>query len=49
MERRKNDYITIKLPKVLVDKADEYVDDHPEYTSRTDLIKDALRRYFDVH
>lgn len=49
MARRKNDYITIKVPKVLIDKADEYVDEHPEYTSRTDLIKEALRRYFENH
>jgi metal-responsive CopG/Arc/MetJ family transcriptional regulator len=49
MKRRKNEYTTIKLPKILVDRADNYVDEHPEYTSRTDLIRDALRRYFDFH
>lgn len=46
MARRKNDYTTIKLPTALLDMVDGYVDEHPEYTSRTDLVKEALRQYF---
>jgi len=48
MKRRKNEYTTIKLPSALLDKVDAFVDDHPEYTSRTDLVKEALRRYFNA-
>lgn len=46
MNRRKNEYTTIKLPTALLDMVDNYVDNHPEYTSRTDLVKEALRQYF---
>jgi metal-responsive CopG/Arc/MetJ family transcriptional regulator len=46
MVRRHNDYTTIKLPQALLDKIDVYIDSNKEYTSRTDLIKEALRRYF---
>lgn len=46
MARRKNDYTTIKLPTALLDMVDDYVDKHPVYTSRTDLVKEALRQYF---
>ena len=48
MKRRKNEYTTIKLPSALLEKVDNFVDDHPEYTSRTDLVKEALRRYFNA-
>ena len=46
MPRRKNVYTTIKLPNALLNKVDHFLDDNPEYTSRTDLIKEALRFYF---
>lgn len=46
MNRRKNEYTTIKLPTALLSMVDRHVDKHPEYTSRTDLVKEALRRYF---
>ena len=46
MPRRKNNYTTIKLPTALLKMIDDFVDEHPEYTSRTDLVKEALRRYF---
>jgi len=46
MKRRKNEYTTIKLPTALLSMVDKHVDAHPEYTSRTDLVKEALRRYF---
>lgn len=46
MARRKNDYTTIKLPTALLDMVDSYIDEHQEYTSRPDLVKEALRRYF---
>lgn len=47
--RRKNEYITIKLPKELAKKCDDYVDTHSIYTSRTDFIKEALRIYLERH
>ena len=46
MPRRKNQYTTVKLPEKLITLIDNYLDDNPEYTSRTDLIKEALRNYF---
>ena len=48
MARRKNEYTTIKLPTALLDMVDGYVDKHHEYTSRTDLVKEALRIYFNA-
>ena len=45
-KRRQNKYTTTKIPRALLDRIDEYIDEHPEYTSRSDLIKEALRRYF---
>ncbi|GAI14390.1 unnamed protein product [marine sediment metagenome] len=47
--RRKNVYTTIKLPKELAKKCDEYVNTHSIYTSRTDFIKEALRIYLEQH
>jgi len=44
--RRKNDYTTIKLPTKLVDMLDKYLDENEHYTSRTDVVKEALRNYF---
>lgn len=47
--RRKNEYITIKLPRELAKKCDEYVDTHSVYTSRTDFIKQAIRTFLEKH
>lgn len=46
MPRRINRYTTVKLPEKLVNLIDEFLDENPEYTSRTDLVKEALRNYF---
>jgi len=40
-----NDYTTIKLPTNLILQIDEHIDKTKLYTSRTDLMKDALRRF----
>ena len=40
-----NDYTTIKLPTKLIVQIDEHIDNTKLYTSRTDLMKDALRRF----
>jgi len=45
MPGRKNDYTTIKLPTALLDRLDSFLDDNKEYTSRTDVVKEALRNY----
>jgi len=45
MSKSNDDYKTIRLPKPLLEKVDAYVKKHPEYVSRTDLIKEALRTY----
>ena len=45
MPRRKNDYTTIKLPTALLDRLDSFLDDNKEYTSRTDVVEEALRNY----
>ena len=41
----KDDYQTIRIPKTLVKKMDEYLQKHPEYVSRLDLVKEALRMH----
>ena len=46
MPRRINQYTTVKLPEKLIEMIDKFLDQNPEYTSRTDLIKEALRNYF---
>lgn len=43
MPRKKNDYVTLKIPKEVMDLVDDYLKDHPEYTSRADLVKDLFR------
>lgn len=44
--RKHNEYTTIKLPKALISKIDIFIRENDEYTSRTDLVKEALRNYF---
>ena len=44
-KRRKNEYTTLKIPKKLAGLVDSFIDEHPEYTSRTDVVKEALRNY----
>jgi len=45
--RRQNEYTTLKIPKKLAEMIDEFLDKNQTYTSRTDVVKDALRRYFE--
>lgn len=44
-ERRSNEYTTIKIPMALAEMVDGFIEEHPEYTSRTDVVKEALRNY----
>ncbi len=46
MPRRINKYTTVKIPNKLVELIDNFLDNNPEYTSRTDIIKESLRNYF---
>ena len=40
------DYVTIKLPQNLITEIDNYISIPSRgYTSRTDLVKDALRQF----
>jgi len=41
----KGNYKTIKLPKAVIEKLDEYLKEHPEYVSRLDIIKEAIRMH----
>ena len=43
--RKTNQYTTIKIPTALASLVDDYIISHPEYTSRTDVAKEALRNY----
>jgi len=38
-------YYSIRLPKTVIAKVDEYLKTHPEYVSRLELIKEALRMH----
>jgi metal-responsive CopG/Arc/MetJ family transcriptional regulator len=40
-----NRYVTIKLPKTLVDEIDTFVGKYG-FVSRTEIVKEALRRLF---
>lgn len=45
----KGDYKTIKLPKTVIEKVDKYLQQHPEYVSRLELIKEAIRMHIKEH
>jgi len=38
-------YYSIRLPKTVIALADEYLKKHPEYVSRSELIKEAIRMH----
>ena len=38
-------YYSIRIPKSLVKKLDEYLKEPPEYVSRLDIIKEAIRMH----
>lgn len=40
-----NEYVTIKLPRELVNEIDTFVGKEG-YASRTEVVKDALRKFF---
>lgn len=47
MMRIKNEYETVKLPKKLVNKIDDLIQNpNSDFTSRADLIKYAVRALF---
>ena len=41
-------YKTIKLPRAMLEKLDQYVKDHPElgYSSSSDLIRQCIRQQY---
>jgi metal-responsive CopG/Arc/MetJ family transcriptional regulator len=40
-------YITVKIPEGLADKIDEIMENDTDFTSRTDVLKDCVRRRYD--
>ncbi len=42
-EGEKASYVTIRLPKSLVEKVDKYILESGEYSSRADFVKEAIR------
>ena len=45
MNTKEDAYQSIRIPKKLVTKLDEYLKRHSEYSSRLELIKEALRTH----
>jgi len=45
MNTKEDKYQSIRIPKKLITKLDEYLKQHPEYSSRLELIKEALRTH----
>ncbi len=45
IKNKDDEYQSIRLPKSIIKKIDDYLKDHPEYVSRLDLIKEALRMH----
>jgi len=41
------EYTTIKIPRGLADVIDEFRVSHKEFSSRTDVVKQAVRIYID--
>jgi len=41
------EYTTIKIPRGLADIIDEFRVNHKEFSSRTDVVKQAVRDYID--
>lgn len=41
------EYTTIKIPRGLADVIDEFRVSHKEFSSRTDVVKQAVRDYID--
>ncbi len=42
--KTKKSHIGISLPKTLVDQIKEAINQHPDYTSVAEFVKDAVRR-----
>jgi metal-responsive CopG/Arc/MetJ family transcriptional regulator len=40
-----DNYKTIRLPKPIIAMVDEYLDKHPEYHSRLEIINEAIRMH----
>ena len=45
-KKNKIEYVTVKLPKDIIDEIDKLVGGVHGYSSRTEVVKDALRRFF---
>ena len=44
MAKNKTTCVTVKIPKGLAEKIDEMIENSSDYTGRTDVIKDSVRR-----
>ena len=40
-----DNYQSIRIPKEVIKKLDDFLKEHPEYNSRLELIKEALRMH----
>jgi Arc/MetJ-type ribon-helix-helix transcriptional regulator len=40
-------YRTVSLPEPLLERIEEYLSTHPEYTSLADFVKEAVREKLD--
>lgn len=38
-------YKTVRIPKAILEKLDNYLKEHPEYVSRLEIIKEAIRMH----
>jgi len=43
--KKEDTYKSIRLPKNLIAKVDEYIENHPEYRSRLELLAEAIRMH----
>lgn len=49
-KQRDTKYFTVKLPDGTINKIDIMLNDTKlDYTSRSDILKDAIRKLFDLH
>ena len=43
----KDDYTTVRIPDGLAKLIDDFLKEHPEFTSRNDFLKGVARQYID--
>ena len=41
--------VCVKMPEEMVEQIDEYLDKHPEFSGRSEVVRAAIREYLMKH